>query len=540
MLTKHIMHQDNIEDNNGSLSFVEKPVVTPSPRKRQFSSSYLEVPLTPPTTFRRKRVKFSDIVTEIPLSILSKQDLISDNDLLEATLQPVTGRFYSQLKQEQLQEADTTLRVDVPIVDSVTKVLEKTSPNLLKDIKKSMGPFASVMWEVSKIKEMTKLQWKFVDQKDTHVIVEDKLSDEHINDTISTFVKINDYNQDVSTGDDVQQYFGFRADEDEEDLEPLPLVIKNDLTSLVKRQRYNLGSDKQQPVLAKKTLHSFERSRNLASFMRLYNQKCEIQDVQTPLIESVALVPGISQSSCLTESVPLVAPVIDCNNLPARSFMVTTFIMTNRKLYRYLRDCYKHALFVERDTSLVKSATKDDTEDIVQGISSTFNLEEADILVSPKVGIIVTSLQKVRQRALPGQAECSLLHDRIQKVSERYESLIVIIVSDTNVIGAADNHALARFMAFTEALEGVQALLVHDAGRQEQVAKWIFSILATQAFDLTLACGFQLYDKESVVSCHACELLILEQLMKETENLLVGTLPSTSWIECVCCAGRVV
>ncbi|KAH0491147.1 hypothetical protein TgHK011_002589 [Trichoderma gracile] len=85
---------------------------------------------------------------------------------------------------------------------------------------------------------------------------------------------------------------------------------------------------------------------------------------------------------------------------------------------------------------------------------------EADISLSPSTGIIITNILKVRQRPLPGSQLLAPLRERVQQVSQKYETLIVL-VSESNsqgevmgTLAPSDTAAYADFVMFAAALDG--------------------------------------------------------------------------------------
>lgn len=85
---------------------------------------------------------------------------------------------------------------------------------------------------------------------------------------------------------------------------------------------------------------------------------------------------------------------------------------------------------------------------------------EADISLSPSTGVIATTLVKAKQKPLPGSDEQPLLRERVQRVSQRYQTLIVL-VSEYNPAGEvsgnqspADMAAYAHFACFAASLDG--------------------------------------------------------------------------------------
>jgi hypothetical protein len=118
----------------------------------------------------------------------------------------------------------------------------------------------------------------------------------------------------------------------------------------------------------------------------------------------------------------------------------------------------------------------------ISGLSS-----EADISVSPLTGIIVTNILKVRQRPLPGSQLQSPLRDRVQKVSQKYETLLVLVSEShpsgeiSGALAPSDIAAYADFVSFTVALHGdIHVQLV--PGAEQTMASWISAFLSRSSF----------------------------------------------------------
>ena len=191
-------------------------------------------------------------------------------------------------------------------------------------------------------------------------------------------------------------------------------------------------------------------------------------------------------------------------------FVVSTIFMHNRKLARSVQRLYPRAFRIERDFSL-HSAVLDGfnapsplirqgprhqkgTDLEMQSIDLESTMaDEADMILSPGIGLLWTNLQKIKQRSLPGHMSRSTIRDRITRVAKRYERLVVLIsgnndnIVDSNEdvaiqtsldpITDSDFTALSEFMAFCSTLrEDVQALFV--PGGDEQLAQWIVATMA--------------------------------------------------------------
>jgi hypothetical protein len=110
------------------------------------------------------------------------------------------------------------------------------------------------------------------------------------------------------------------------------------------------------------------------------------------------------------------------------------------------------------------------------------NLDEADIVVSPATGILMTTMIELRQRALPGQTigNHSISFCRIvENVAVRHERLVVLVSegnkhSETaNPLCQSDARALAEFHGFAAGLQTCDVQAVYVGGGVETLAKWV-------------------------------------------------------------------
>ncbi|KAK4085199.1 uncharacterized protein Triagg1_189 [Trichoderma aggressivum f. europaeum] len=107
---------------------------------------------------------------------------------------------------------------------------------------------------------------------------------------------------------------------------------------------------------------------------------------------------------------------------------------------------------------------------------------EADISLSPSTGIIITNILKVKQRSLPGSQSQTPLRERVQKVSQRYETLIVLVSESQpkgeymGTMAPSDTAAYAEFSSFAVALDG--DVDVHFIpGATETMASWVLAFM---------------------------------------------------------------
>lgn len=173
-------------------------------------------------------------------------------------------------------------------------------------------------------------------------------------------------------------------------------------------------------------------------------------------------------------------------------FIVSASFLSNRRLSRQVQRFHPSAEFIERDFTLhqyqhLQSSSHSKTKTTPVNVGTM--ADEADMLLSPSTGLIWTTLQKIKQRSLPGQEARSTVRERILRTSPRYERLHVLVSQDQNhdpsfenpgvdvhALDDRDCTALAEFTAFTCSLpDEVQTTFV--AGSEENLAKWIVATM---------------------------------------------------------------
>ena len=171
--------------------------------------------------------------------------------------------------------------------------------------------------------------------------------------------------------------------------------------------------------------------------------------------------------------------------------VISTSFLQDRKMVRHIQHLLPSTDFTERDFTLhvVIKGARTTTGPKVEASAITMT-DEADIILSPSTGLILTTLQKIKQRSLPGQAAKSALRERITRVGPLYEKLIIVLANDhtdrsdtrdptlsvASTLDQNDCEALMEFTSFcTSVLEETQVILT--SGDNEHLAQWIASLM---------------------------------------------------------------
>lgn len=193
----------------------------------------------------------------------------------------------------------------------------------------------------------------------------------------------------------------------------------------------------------------------------------------------------------------LPSPTLSIPSSP-RFFIVSASFLGNRRLSRQVQRLYQSAEFIERDFTLHQQhqlQQRPQSKNCARDKNAGTIADEADMLLSPGTGLIWTTLQKIKQRSLPGQPTESAVRERILRTSPLYERLLVLVSQDLNIDPSSDGisagvqfvddndcTALAEFTAFCSSLpEEVQPKFI--AGSEEDLARWIVAAMVKYGMD---------------------------------------------------------
>jgi len=134
-------------------------------------------------------------------------------------------------------------------------------------------------------------------------------------------------------------------------------------------------------------------------------------------------------------------------NLPASSFIVSTVLLQRRPLVKEIERLHSQAELIYRDYNLPHSVFVD-----------------TDITLSPSTGALLTTLQQIKQMPLPGQVARSPVKERMTKLQERYERLLVLVSEGLREVTGYSRPEDVRDKATLKDLEVFAAQLEGDVG----------------------------------------------------------------------------
>ncbi|KAH9827908.1 hypothetical protein Tdes44962_MAKER02662 [Teratosphaeria destructans] len=195
---------------------------------------------------------------------------------------------------------------------------------------------------------------------------------------------------------------------------------------------------------------------------------------------AIMVAPAVSAQSVAPRQ-PLPSPAVVEPTRPMR-IVVSTQMIANRALVRGLQTMLPNLDMIERDAISAAACSEKDVKASVNA--------DADITLSPASGLVTTTLQKLKQRRLPGQTAFFGVRERISIVAMRYERLTVLIneggqpgyegQSSLNALDQRDCDALVDFMAFTYNLDS-DINVSYVPGGEGELVQWIAASVSQSA-----------------------------------------------------------
>ena len=556
-----LLNSEDTGDIYSPLKGIKDPPSSPPPLRGRLQDRKVSVPLSSPRSeqlppWKRKSVSFSEalleLTPELPSPIPRPEGTSSDDidAFIQDAIAPIAIKAERSIEQEQLQEADTTLRVPVPFMDFSLPVApwkanrnRPRTDNEEDAYKKELAEmkalhFSKHVWPMSG-KSERELKWAPFPAALGRVETQEAIPDDG---TVARLVAQPD-RVDVNTltwKPEGLRILDELADSDEEELEEGVFPEERDIDSLIRKRKLELDEEEDENTLLperdrkvtvtkasnqstkgmqtqkpehvlefKKTgarggfvEHSFSAAGALDDYISLRKGQ-----VEKPKLKADHYFPkqpsiGLPEPTVRTDppkrdlqqevhpppprSLSLPSPNITVPTLPC-PFIVSTSFLSNRKLSRQVQRLFPSAEFIARDFTLHQQHR--------QPISSKPNTtptrtdtiaNEADMLLSPSTGLIWTTLQKIKQRSLPGQAARSPIRERLLLTSPRYERLLILISQDIHTghpldltranLDNSDCEALTEFTAFCTNLPDEKHPLF-IGGNEEDLARWVVAMM---------------------------------------------------------------
>jgi hypothetical protein len=165
---------------------------------------------------------------------------------------------------------------------------------------------------------------------------------------------------------------------------------------------------------------------------------------------------------------------------PKSSIIVASALVKNRTLFKNIEIHLPNVQLVERDFAAHNTIMWIEGSVARSPLPSPLD-SEADFLISASTGIVITTIQKIKQKRLPGQKGKTAIRDRIERMCLRYEKLIILVSEGSNEknskgLDVSDCDAFSEFVGFTLGL-GTSISVQLVVGGELVLSKWISSTI---------------------------------------------------------------
>ncbi|KAL1619964.1 hypothetical protein SLS56_009883 [Neofusicoccum ribis] len=485
-------------------------------------------------------------------SVLDSED--DFDQFFQEEVAPIAEKVDRRLENEKLQEFDTTKRVEVPDMDFDVLVapwdlysMNRTSKRdgihtELEAQKKLLSRCATEelglvpKWNESKRRELDMVWNPFPHNLPKSALSENIQHDADLDRIIGgSAMKDVDI---VESGSLAWKLDGLRIldehDEDDEEISTLSFEPGNDIDSLVRKRRLEIAdvdnmtttqpgdsteeamsqlpqkkrkvkqqASQQRPAYDSSFMSTgiFSTSTSLARFMQLqtgipitnetseptYPNMSAAQPEITPNKENAVSEAENSMGLLAGEGptpIPLPRPPLQSQLAPKPFIISTSLSIHRRDLVKSIQTLYPAAQLIERDLSQTAAPPNPSAG--------------PDLILSPSTGLVLTTLQRLKQRSLPGQPHAATgaqaLQTQLSQLAPSFPHLLVLVASASpHHPDPSDCAALASLHASAASLlprTRVSVALV--PGDDRALAAWIAAAMAGAAD------GFAVVDDETL------------------------------------------
>ncbi|OAL03897.1 hypothetical protein IQ06DRAFT_244147 [Phaeosphaeriaceae sp. SRC1lsM3a] len=498
--------------------------------KRRAEDLKVEGPLTPPLFSsspmkKLKSVTFTEGLHQIIpearwANAMSVDDDESEPDFDELfkDFEPYATEARRKVETERLVGADTMARVNPPVLDFTLPVApwneySRTTSEFHRLGGTELDAQMKFLRRLKRedLKDMTSwygmsslersLKWNIFLNKVSKIEVDEKL---HGETEVTKMLADATHVEVASSSSQIWKPEGLRIldpDDEEEEIEVAEVEEHRDVEAIVRKRRLML-EEESQPVLSKRIMlqtrmHTTHLSRqedqgqheHFSRVQPVSNHSATVRSHPEPHSRTIASQPTPPQVSSDGRNDLMFGGFSATTALhkfmETRGKVIETLVQSPANAGRSARNAHGQIL---PESSIPMFHLYEDAELIYRDYNRPHStVDEADILLSPSTGLILTTLQQTKQRPLPGQPDRSPLKERMSKLQKRYERLIVMISEalspemeeqgSSRPDDARDKESLTLLKDFAGTLEG-EVLVKYVPGGEKALARRIVGEMA--------------------------------------------------------------
>ncbi|KAH0294017.1 hypothetical protein KCU62_g518, partial [Aureobasidium sp. EXF-3399] len=232
---------------------------------------------------------------------------------------------------------------------------------------------------------------------------------------------------------------------------------------------------------------TFSASNTLERFMQIHTgQKTNAKPqthtlpkhVDKPAGKPVAHTEKENDASKATSSTPIHLPSLP-TPMPLRTFVLSSTMFARRNLMKEISRLSCMTEYIERDFTSARALRSTS--------SLTSEADEADLILAPGHGLMLTTLQRLMQKSLPYQVTRNVVRERVVQLARRYERLIIMVHEEqnSNQERPLDNREcgeLASLINFCAA-QNHEIQVMYIPGDESALATWIVASMVRYGLD---------------------------------------------------------
>ena len=235
---------------------------------------------------------------------------------------------------------------------------------------------------------------------------------------------------------------------------------------------------------------TFSASNTLARFMQIHTgQRINAEKpmpqthtlpkhVDKPAGKPIAHTEKENDASKATSSTPIHLPSLP-TPMPLRTFVLSSTMFARRNLMKEISRLSSMTEYIERDFTSARA---------LRGTSSlTSEADESDLILAPGHGLMLTTLQRLMQKSLPYQVTRNVVRERVVQLARRYERLIIMVHEDrnSNQERPLDDRECGELVSLINfcAAQNHDIQVMYIPGDESALATWIVASMVRYGLD---------------------------------------------------------
>lgn len=163
--------------------------------------------------------------------------------------------------------------------------------------------------------------------------------------------------------------------------------------------------------------------------------------------------------------------------------------------------------------------------------SHTSEADEADLILAPGHGLMLTELQRLMQKSLPSQVTRNVVRERVVQLMRRYERLTIMVHEDrgSNQQRPLDSHESSELVSLINfcAAQNHDIQVIYIPGDESALATWVVASMVRYGLDdpevqlLPETSSWELFLRKAGMDVFAAQVVLVK--LKVPESMPAST-----------------